>query len=431
MKKNMKTYVFIIRRITYISGAVQYVYNKTRYLESKGWRVLIFSALHGPLYVDFFKKYKNHIYPQLYLTPQCFRKKDVCNVVGHIVSTIGNCEGDTCIVESDALQRAVWAELVAQRLKCRHLALFVRESHYFFDATALEFLRFKYDRHELAGIAEESICQILYDNHVEKRTDTRFRPYCQNVIEDIEDNYSSLLDERADVNLGYLGRLEKECVPTIVEGMCSYIERYPKKKINVLFIGGSTQTKRVSSIRERFADYPNVRLVMTGNMYPIPLSFAKKIDVFVSTAGAAGATYDMGIPTIRVNPLNGHPVGVTGLDYMPGEKGMYESSPDYKLEDCIERAITQKVQIVFTTKIDEYYRIMYEEFERQLTFANNAQTDTYFDEKKLLQITAAKKYWRVYWLTGHLLGAKGVEYYWHIRHSPKDPFANFSSANYV
>ena len=76
----MKTYIFIIRRITYISGAIQYVSNKSNYLESKGWRVLIFSALHGPLYVKNLKKHAENIYPQLYLTPHCFRKNDVFNV---------------------------------------------------------------------------------------------------------------------------------------------------------------------------------------------------------------------------------------------------------------------------------------------------------------------------------------------------------------
>lgn len=55
----MRTYNFIIRRICNITGAQQYVYNKTRYLKSQGWRVLIFSSLQGEILIDDFKEYEN------------------------------------------------------------------------------------------------------------------------------------------------------------------------------------------------------------------------------------------------------------------------------------------------------------------------------------------------------------------------------------
>ena len=44
----MKTYVFITRRISEIGGVEQYVYNKSRYLETQGWSVFVFSARKGP-----------------------------------------------------------------------------------------------------------------------------------------------------------------------------------------------------------------------------------------------------------------------------------------------------------------------------------------------------------------------------------------------
>jgi hypothetical protein len=427
----MKTYVFIIRRITDISGAIQYVYNKTNYLENKGWRVLIFSALHGPLYIDKFQKYKNYIFPQLFLTPHCFREKEVETVINQIVKTIELRQGDKCVVESDALERAVWAELIAQRLKCPHLAYFVREKHIHYDENALRFLRYKYERHELAGIVKESIRLILHDESVQLRDDTQFSAYCNNVIEDRDDKFSSLLNNKADYSLGYLGRLEKPCVPSIIEGMCAFISRYPNKMYNVVMIGGSTKKERVTFIRERFAGFPNVNLVLTGNMYPIPLSFVKKIDVFISTAGSVAATYNVGIPTVRVNPLNGEPVGVAGLDYLPGEKELYDSSPDMTIEDCIEKAITLKAQISFLTNSEVYNKEMFEEFERQLSFVNVNKTNDSFDKAVLLKINTAKKFRRVFWLMGHCLGARGVNSFWRICHAPIDIFDSKPSSNYI
>lgn len=426
----MKTYIFVVRRITYITGAVQYVYNKSIFLESQGWRVFIFSALHGPLYVEKLGKYKDNIFPQLYLTPNCFRKSEIYNVVDQIAAKVGDCQGDTCIIESDALQRAVWAELLAQRLQCRHLCLFVREYHKFFDETALKFLRFKYERHELAGIIKDSICQILYDDTVEKRDDTHFKAYCNNVIEDCNDNYSSMLNNKADYSLGYLGRLEKPCVPSIVDGMCAYISRYPGKSFNVVMIGGSTTKNRVVYIRNKFACFPNVKLVMTGNMYPIPSSFAKKIDVFISTAGSAGATYSMGVPTVKVNPVNGDPLGVMGLDYLLGEKALYDSSPDSTIEDCIEKALLQKAKIVYSIDMKDYYDRMYKEFERQLEFVNAAKSNNYYGKKELLKIKTANVHKRFFWLIGHVFGAKGIQFCWNIKHNTKD-YLNTVSNIYI
>lgn len=427
----MKTYIFVIRRITYISGAIQYVYNKANYLESQGWRVLIFSALHGPLYVNYFMKFRNCIYPHLYLTPNCFRKCVVENVVNQIVNQVGGFHEEYTIIESDALQRSVWAELIASQLKCRHLAFFVRESHDYFDEHALKYLRFKYSRHELAGIVAESICKILHDNTIEKRDDTQFVAYCNNVIEDCDDNYSSLLNRNAVLSLGYLGRLEKSCVPAIVEGMCEYISLHSDKLFNVVMIGGSADKKRVKYIKEKFGNYPNVHLLLTGNMYPIPLSFVKKIDLFISSAGSVVATYNVGIPTIRVNPLNGNVIGVVGLDYLPGEKGLYDSIPDGRIKDSIEKAIAKKEQISFVNNTRFYYQKMYEEFERQLGIANNNSSNCHFEKQELLKIKTANKYRLFFWLIGHVFGSKGIQLFWDICKTSKNNIGNISVVNIV
>lgn len=409
----MKTYIFVIRRITYISGAIQYVYNKTNYLESKGWRVLIFSALHGPLYVEQFRKYKDSIYPQLYLTPNCFSKKEVNKVLNKILLEVGDSKDGRYIVESDAVQRAVWAELIASRLNCRHLCLFVRERHLLYNHGIRKYLKFKYDRHELAGISDDSICQMFDDENIVKRDDTRFSAVCNNVIEPCEDRYTGQLREDADYTLGSLGRLEKPCVPKIVTGIKAFISKNPNKIFNVVFIGGSTVKERVEYIKDVLGNCSNIKLLMTGNMYPIPASFAKKMDVFVSTAGSASATYNFGIPTVRVNPVTGSPLGVVGLDFMPGGKSMFDTS-EMAIEECIENALLHKDEIVFPTSKTDYYKKMYAEFDRQLSFVCKADKTTFYEEEKLMRIKTPNNYKTIAWMIGHIFGARGIQYYWNI-----------------
>ena len=410
----MKTYVFIMRRICNITGALQYVYNKMKYLESQGWRVLVFSSVYGKILIDDFKKFDRYIYPQLYWTPATFRKRETESSLKRIIDDIGLCRGEECLVESDSLTRGVWGELIASRLGCRHFVFSMQEKHSC-DNKNNQFLWFKYNRHELAGIKDISICQMLGSDAV-KRDDTRIRACCNNVIDECVNPYSALLDSTADLTLGSIGRLGKPCVAGIVESICSYAMRNQDKRFNVVMIGESTKKNTIKEITERFSRCKNINLVMTGNIYPIPLEFVRKIDVFISTAGSAAATYRAGMPTILVHPLSAMPVGIIGLDFMRGEKSMYDSMENGSIEDCIDRAISERNKIVYDGDFgDEYKKQMYKEFERQLGFVNAVTTNEYYDEDLLLKIKTPSTYgYFKPWLIGHLFGAKGFSLIWNV-----------------
>lgn len=382
----MKTYIFIIRRICTISGAIQYIYNKTRYLESNGWRVLVFSSMHGPILVKGLSKFSQYIYPSLYYSPSYYRKTVFDNTINSIINDIGCIKDEECIIESDALPRAVWAEIIASHLRCRHLVFLIREKHKY-NKEMKEFLLFKYHRHELAGITDNTILQVFEDSTIQKRNDTRFSACCKNVVEDCEDNYSKLLDDSADFTFGSLGRLDKSCALTIVETFCSYANCHPSKRFNIVLIGGSISKGKDEVFRKKLQPCSNVRAVLTGDVYPVPLSFIKRFDVFVSTAGSAGATYSVGIPTVKVHPINAKPVGIMGMDFFPGEKTMYDTIPNMSLEECIDRAILSSQQIKYVGSSNtEYIKSMNAEFERQLSFVNQAVSNDYYDINLLLHI---------------------------------------------
>lgn len=412
----MKTYVFIIRRICNITGAQQYVYNKMQYLESQGWRVLIFSSMKGEILIDGFKKFEHLILPSLYLSPVCYRKSEVERTISRITDEIGDYDPDNTIIESDASQRAVWAEIIASRLKCRHLCMLVQEKY---KRTAPDSLtRFKYDRHELSCITKDGVRMLFGVKVEEVRPDAYFVAKSTNVVREAPDRYSEMLDANADFSFGSLGRLGKPYVAHVVDAFRRYALSHPDKRFNVVFIGDSTEAGKKDQIRKQFEELPNVHLVMTGNVYPVPRSFAQKIDVFVSTAGASGATYNAGFPTVKVHPLTGEPIGVIGLDYMPGEKSMYESMQGGSVEDCIDKALTQKSQIRFTNDAKAYEEKMKEEFERQLTFINYTDKKEYYPEKKLMKIPTPSHYpHSMLWIIGHFFGIKGQTMLWKLQRS--------------
>ena len=193
----MKTYVFITRRICEIGGVEQYIYNKSRYLESQGWRVFVFSARKGPILIEGLKRFKDDVYPALAYAPECYSRREVRKTVDRLAARIGDCGDGPCVIQSDAVNRAIWAELLARRLQAKHLAFILQEDHGY-DPDTRRFLRFKYDRHELAGITDSSVGQMLDDQSLESRNDTKISAFCSNVVEDCPDPVSDRLDAGAD-----------------------------------------------------------------------------------------------------------------------------------------------------------------------------------------------------------------------------------------
>ena len=412
----MKTYVFITRRVSEIGGVEQYIYNKSRYLESQGWRVFVFSARKGPILIEGLKRFKDDIYPALAYAPECYSKREVRKAVDRLAARIGDCGNDPCIIQSDAVNRAIWAELLAKRLQAKHLAFILQEDHGY-DPDTRRFLRFKYDRHELAGITNDSVSQMLDDGTIEKRKDTKISALCTNVVENCPDPISDRLDAGADYTFGSLGRLEKPCIPAILKGFKAYFAAHPDEKFNLVMIGGAPNEKTTQRIRDEMSECKNIYMFITGNMYPVPQSLLNRVDVFVSTAGSSKVTYDAGRPTVRVHPVTGEPVGVIGLDFLPQEKSMYDVSPGMTIEGCIGRALENVGNISYPKESDgNYYKIMSEEFNRQLSLADIVTFKEYYDEKQLLRMkTAHIRNHFAHWVSGHLLGGDGLDYLKKIR----------------
>ena len=403
----MNTFIFFTKRITDIGGAEQYIYNKSLYLKKNGWRVLIFSGRYGNILVKDFMQYEKLIYPQLRYAPVCYSKKEVNTTIELITKDIGLLDKDLCIIESESVIRALWAEILAERLSCKHFAFPLQEE---FDSTEelKVFLKFKYNRHELAGITIWSVNKMFNDQQLERREDTRFSAFCNNVIEECPDVISGLLDPNAKYTIGSLGRLQKPCVLPILDGIKEFVLSNRNDSYNLLLIGGQGDNSRFRDINAKFADLKNVRLVITGDMYPVPKSLVDKVDVFVSTAGSATATYKYGKPTIKVHPVTGVPIGIPGLDFDISEKSIYDTMPNTSIAECMKRILLDKEKIEFNYSLGEdYYRQMFDEFERQLKIESRERKREYYSADQLHKIyprVRSKLPYRIISVVGNFIG---------------------------
>ena len=404
----MKTYILVARHLGKVSGEKIYHYNKMRYMLSLGWRVIFLSGKEETTPFDSNEHYSNLVFPALTYAPECYPRREVKKTVDDVAAAIGEPGDERCIIESDAVNRAVWGELIAKRLGAKHMVFLLQERHPY-DEDIRAFLRFKYDRHELAGITVHSMNQIFADEHMEPRADAKIAACCQNSVEECEDLISDQIPKGAALTFGSIGRLDKGCVPAILKGFRAYAAAHPGEKYNLVLIGGATGRKRLRQILQEMKACDTIHTIITGYLYPIPASLLRNIDVFVSTAGSATVSYRFHRPTVIVHPSTGEPCGVLGLGES-GAKTMYDPLPDTSLEACIESALAHADEINYVYNgYEDYTQRMNIEFARQLSIAETAAQKEYYDEARLMKIrTTHIKGHTVHWLVGHTIGAAGL-----------------------
>lgn len=402
----MKKYIFVIMTICDIGGSEQYVYNKINYLKKLGYQTYIISAFKREIQIDAFKDYKEGIIPAVMYSPSFFTKKERNRTLNRIIDLIGG-GADECIVESDGIDEALWGEMLAERIHARHFIFNVQEIHNYTESQ-IDFLRFKHSRKELAGITLGSIGSMLKDSSIIPTPEMRFTAPCTNVVADCLSKHISLLKGNARLTIGSIGRLEKEFLIPILHEIKDFVSKNPQDLFNVVLIGGTRQPRVIKQINRIFINTTNVNLIITGFLYPIPLSLLNKIDIFVSTAGSANVSYKAHRPTIKVHPVSGKIAGIMGNGFDAINSSMFDVS-DLRLEDCICDIEQNKLQIEYPISCKEVEdKQMAQEFDRELSIITNNSTPLkYYGPGKIKPESNAKNL--VYKTLGKTCGAERMQ----------------------
>lgn len=283
-----KTYIFFASTIDNVGGAQLYVLTKSKYLQENGWRVVVFYYLQGKRFLTDFDAFETHFMQELHLPAYYFpafkRKKAIAKILAAIGNTVNS--GET-IIESHSLSLATWAEVIASRIGCRHIAYNIDEKPKC-TPEMLNYYKFKYNRRELFGIAEPSLLHFFKDiGFVMAYGSTFLTAYgASNCVQDIP--YDLSLYKSADYTVGLFGRLEKPYMVETREEIRRFIETHKDKQFNVIYIGGASDNGATESkVKKSYIDVPNVNLYFTGYMAPVPLQLVKSLDVCVASAGAS------------------------------------------------------------------------------------------------------------------------------------------------
>lgn len=310
----MRTYIIICGFADVIAGGPIYYANKVRYMEQFGWQVIVIPTNNGKkVLVQGMEKFLGPYVPFILDSPNEYNRKQRERLVDYLESFVPKDRGET-IIETGTDYTNYWGEALAERIHAKHIVIFLDEQNSRVTGNVINFYKFKYARHELACITKP-VMQNLFKGYMtlDLKECYALRCDCTNVLDDYEHEINSLIP-KSDYNIGYIGRLEKPFFSIIVDEFISFCKRNGRKKITVVFFGGAFEQKTVDALEDKFKSLSNVRIFVTGYLFPLPIAALRKMDVFVSGAGSARVAAKAGVLSVQVDMLSYEPLGIM-LDY--------------------------------------------------------------------------------------------------------------------
>ena len=387
-----------------MGGAQQYISNKVKRLQKKGYDTMVFSYDQGDIYIKTLLPYKEMIIPMIRMSPMIYRKKDIENVISVMCEHIGNIS-DQIFIESTVENQAEWGELLASKIGAKHIFIDLQEEHKY-RKEIMDFLYFKYMRKELYGINKDSIRRI-FENFYEVEDESLFiSAECGNVVEDVAcDGILKELPEASYV-IGSIGRLDKPFVIQAMQQVILFANLHSDKKFNVLLIGGGSD-ERIHEIRSMVESTDNIFLYITGFIYPIPKNVIEYVDCFFSSAGSARVSMKEGRPTISMS-VDGKAIGILNYTtqdtlYVSGEYGDNLSLAKYLELILFKEYCNTHATLGMEIEAED----MEQEFERQMDFFTKATVvQEYYNMYTILPLSMK---FRIYRFMAYILGGKNFD----------------------
>lgn len=295
----MKYYIILQPTIRSMGGEEMYTRNKVNEVRQKGYVPVVFHAGGGDkIFIEDLKCYDKNEFSEFRYEPCLFSNGRKNKIIDRIVSFLPDYDNDS-IIESHEIIISEWGEIIATALNIRHLVYLLLEHHNITNDELYNFYLFKYKRHELVGIFENTIKDLLYkdSDHV---MGYNMPAYCTNTYEDLPCPKEFIV-QKADYTIGTVGRTNKQYVMPMLDAIVKLSRKYSNKTFNVLYVGGSMDKKSENDVIQKLSNIPNVKLYFTGLIFPIPISLLRQADVCVCSSGSCRVTYNCGIPTICVD----------------------------------------------------------------------------------------------------------------------------------
>ena len=306
----MTNYVILSPNISSVGGAQIYLRNKINFLKYREYKPLIMHASKKNIVIEELKEFKDNCFEFINYEPVLFSKNKINEYLDCLAEKVDmSCE---IVIESHTISNALWGELLAEKLNCKHFVYLLNENFPALTEDEYRFFEFKHKRRELVGISVNTI-PMLMRGHRSVEADEAYRlpATCSNSVEDIEAEWLDNL-KIGEYTIASIGRLDKLYQIKMAEAIVRFALNYPEKLISVILIGGADKLVYEKKLRKIYRRAKNINLHITGFMYPVSKKVFQKIDVFVGTAGGAKAVYLENSVAITTDVTDGYGIGVLG-----------------------------------------------------------------------------------------------------------------------
>lgn len=305
----MKRYIFLTSGIRNMGGAQMYVANKSAYYESLGWEPNVYFYTEGQIYINYLQRFSNNLITDLGNNIWSLSKNKREKVIEQITNQIS--EDDEVVVESNLLSLAYWGELIAEKIRGKHVVFILQETIPQLTAKQAEFLDFKLNRKELLNSHSKSLHNI-FKKHFKSDYDTynyQLVAYCSNVIDYTQTDVPSTIMD-ADYNIMSVGRLDKEYIKPMLDEIKIFAQKYTDKTFNLIFVGDDNSRTMGKYIKDLYSDTKNVYLSLLGYIFPIPYDWIKIVDISIASSNSVLVTSEVGIPTIAIDGRDLKAIGI-------------------------------------------------------------------------------------------------------------------------
>lgn len=385
----MKTYIFITNGIRVAGGTQCYVASKARYLESKGWKVHVFSSGFSNSKQKCLIPYLDKFIPECnvligsapHKLPNFLVRLGIKQMSSFVKKS--HIPSEEVIVESHEDTYVVWGEMLASVLNAKHFFITMNEEFRgpkFLYQDKIDFFKFKYFRREIFG--SDAVLKRLFDGVLEIMDNDSLFPWVnEEPFQDVE--YESVARiELADYNICHIGRSEKKYVQYAIEGVGVFAGNHADKKVQLLMVGDASCRRELIDNEKR--SHPNLIITELGFLHPLPKDLLKKSDVVIACSGAARHSVEEGALVIVADAESGMSNGLLGYETTTS---IFASSNDVNtsFSDSLERALITKVYLHMEYKFPPKKSV--EDCTKQnfKLLEGSAQEREYYDTKELLK----------------------------------------------
>ena len=281
----MKKYVFITQSISGVTGNQRYVNNKCKLLRENGWEVIVLWNYNiSPVELEHVKCFDNkkYIHHELKFYPSWFSTRGRRKVVDRLASIIGRAE--QIVIESNKLELGAWGELLAKKLRCKHINFVTTEGLSICNKATFDYCYAKLLKNEFFNINTASVTRFFSNFVTIEHPEKYYLGENYPVSVEVKEYPFPAFDDmpQADYTITHFGRYKKY-VPNLILELNQFAFNHPDKQINLFLIGDA----QLQNSFETSFNQPNVNVSFHSEVITVPKQIFEKSDVIIATAGCA------------------------------------------------------------------------------------------------------------------------------------------------